>query len=111
MNARVSRGVVKEIARGRERDRLLNIEGVLRYLLGGGARGTGGDRLAEKSRAEHGAPHRLASHRIASHRIAMESDNSRRARPSLRCSSRTKGLRARVRRFAPPRAHDRGRTT
>ena len=54
--------------------------------------------------------HRIASHRIASHRRARELGNSKRTHPSLRSSPRTKGLRASVRRYAPPRADDRDGT-
>ena len=37
----------------------------------------------------------------------MNLEKSRRARSSLRCSPRTKSVRARVRRYNPPCAHDR----
>ena len=41
---------------------------------------------------------------------SRELDNSRRARPSLHSSPRTKGVRARVRRYAPPRAQNKSGT-
>ena len=73
---------------------------------------SGADAAASQSTARCTASHRIAEQswgeKTSEQGRSRELDNSTRAHMSLRSSPRTNGGRARVRRYAPSRAHDRG---
>ena len=75
----------------------------------GGGVGRGEEGTAEQSRSEQSTEEQ--SEAKQSKAVLRESNSGRRARLSRRSSPRKTSQHTRVRRYAPPRAHDRRRPT